>query len=194
MNPMISTGVAALVSLACISAIQSTGITEAEVYRAALPGRQASPGGPLRHALIASIYDPAPLWRGNDEITRQHAPYLDPVQRLTYARPETVAAFLQAILRPGRLPPQLGTLEQFRLVEESELPGQFDGWSAFQHRTGLGVGAFSVSHIGFDRSRTQALVYVAYRCGGLCASGRFVLLERRNAEWQVVKVDLYIES
>lgn len=43
------------------------------------------------------------------------------------------------------------------------------------------------SHVGFDRDRTQALVYVSYTCGGLCGDGQYVLLERSARGWRIAR-------
>ena len=166
----------------------------AEVYRAVLPGSDADGREPSRrHALIASTYDPSNLWRSLDAVTVKAMPFLDPRVRLAYAQPDTVTSFLRAIGVRSSLPKELRLGESFEVVNEKDLPNAGD-WTEFQKRTGLAAGAFSVSRIGYDASRTQALVYVSYQCGTLCGSGRFVLLERAADRWRVVRVDLYIES
>lgn len=48
---------------------------------------------------------------------------------------------------------------------------------------------FSLSPVGFNRARTQAIVYVQETCGRLCGSFRFHLLEKIRGEWKEVGVD-----
>lgn len=48
---------------------------------------------------------------------------------------------------------------------------------------------FSLSPVGFNRARTQAIVFVQETCGGLCGSFRFHLLEKVRGKWKEVAVD-----
>ena len=43
----------------------------------------------------------------------------------------------------------------------------------------------SLSSVGFDPHRTEALVYVSYYCGSLCAGGSFYVLRRSGIRWIV---------
>ena len=43
---------------------------------------------------------------------------------------------------------------------------------------------FSVSPVGFNRARTQAIVWVEETCGGLCGSFRFHFLEKVSGKWK----------
>lgn len=43
------------------------------------------------------------------------------------------------------------------------------------------------SRIGYNRRRTQAMVYVGYRCDGMCGDGQIVLLERRGGRWTITQ-------
>jgi len=167
----------------------------AEVYRTALGAMEFEPLGSARkkHALIASTFDPGGMWRELDQPTLESAPYLDPRRRLTYARTETIESFLSAIETQKPLPAALGRLPEFLLVQPHDAP-KADGWRAFERRHTLAPGVISVSRIGFDRSASQALLYVSFICGSLCGSDSFVLLERDGATWRVVKIDRYSES
>jgi hypothetical protein len=46
----------------------------------------------------------------------------------------------------------------------------------------------SVSPVGFNRDKTQAIVFVESSCGGLCGSWRFHLLEKVHGTWNEVPV------
>jgi hypothetical protein len=95
---------------------------EAEVYRAALGAITFEDLGSRskRHALVSSTFDPGGFWRGLDAETRKSAPYLDPRQRLTYAKTETIEAFLEAIGTQD-LPAALGSMPEFLLVQRKEI-------------------------------------------------------------------------
>ena len=43
---------------------------------------------------------------------------------------------------------------------------------------------FSLSPVGFNRARTQAIVYLEETCGGLCGSFRFHFLEKVRGKWK----------
>lgn len=45
-----------------------------------------------------------------------------------------------------------------------------------------------MSPVGFNREKTQAIVYVESSCGGLCGSWRFHLLEKVHGNWHEVPV------
>jgi len=46
-------------------------------------------------------------------------------------------------------------------------------------------GTVSVSRVGFNRDRTEALVYRSYICGGLCGYGSVLFLKRADNRWKV---------
>lgn len=48
-------------------------------------------------------------------------------------------------------------------------------------------GILSFSNIGFSKDRQQALVYFSYYCGSLCAGGSFMILQKKNGKWGVVR-------
>jgi hypothetical protein len=187
---------------ACLSVLATlqlqAPVAEAEVYRIALAAMQFEPLGSTsrKHALIAAPFDPGVMWRGLSEAAIKNAPYLDPKRRLTYAKPETVESFLAAIETQRPVPPDIGRLAAFLLVDERQARAVTarDGWRAFERRHALAPGIVSVSRIGFDRSGSQALLYVSFVCGLLCGHDDFVLLERGDAGWHVVKIDGYSES
>jgi hypothetical protein len=166
------------------------------VYRAAIGAiGLESPGAGRRYGVAAQTTDPSPVWRHYDADTLRAFPYLDPRHRLSYARPDTVSAFLAGVARTAPVPLDLEGLGPFLLVAESELvsPAARD-WSDLAGRKSLANGVLRLSPIGYSDARAQALVYVQFECGTLCGSGAFVLLERRGSGWRPVKVDVYIES
>ncbi len=46
-------------------------------------------------------------------------------------------------------------------------------------------GFMTLSRIGFNPSKTQALLYVGNLCGGLCGSGQFFLLVKEGNSWKI---------
>ena len=58
------------------------------------------------------------------------------------------------------------------------------GWTRFYDRYPDSGGYMEVSAVGFDSSKTRALVYVAHHCGGLCGGGTHHLLQKVDGRWQ----------
>ena len=50
----------------------------------------------------------------------------------------------------------------------------------------------SLSPVGFNRDRTQAIVFVRSLCGGLCGSWRFHVLEKVHGKWNEAKVAMCV--
>jgi hypothetical protein len=59
------------------------------------------------------------------------------------------------------------------------------GWEEFYQLYPKSQGIMSVSRIGFNPSKTQALVYVGNVCGGLCGIGDFFLLRKESGKWRI---------
>lgn len=71
----------------------------------------------------------------------------------------------------------------------SAMDGDVDGyWRAFYRRFPGAAGLVTLSRVGFNAARTQAVVGVSRGCGGLCGTGTVVLLERDpDGHWRVVR-------
>ena len=65
---------------------------------------------------------------------------------------------------------------------------QGGNWPAFYRQYPDSGGYVELSAIGFDRSKTRAMVYVAHHCGGLCGGGSYHLLEKVDAKWREADV------
>ena len=59
------------------------------------------------------------------------------------------------------------------------------GWCKFLERYPEAGGYISISRVGFNQMGTQALVYIAYGCGGLCGSGGYMVLAKENGLWKI---------
>lgn len=69
------------------------------------------------------------------------------------------------------------------LSQLEENPRQ--GIASLRNRQSGPFGIVSLSRVGFSAGGTQALVYAQFWCGGDCGHGEYVLLEKRDAGWQV---------
>jgi len=61
-----------------------------------------------------------------------------------------------------------------------------DKWRGFHSRYGTDR-YYSISRVGFNSDRTQALTYVVMTCGTLCRDYTYYYLEKRSDGWEVVK-------
>ena len=76
------------------------------------------------------------------------------------------------------------------LVPTEEVNALFHagGWANFYHHYPRAVNYVSMSAVGFNKEKTQALVTMTYTCGSACAGGRYYFLVKRNGKW--VEADL----
>ena len=63
-----------------------------------------------------------------------------------------------------------------------------EGWNKFYKRYPDSHGLVEFSAVGFNSQKTKALIYVVRQCGGLCGTGGYEFLVKRNGEW--VKADI----
>lgn len=61
-----------------------------------------------------------------------------------------------------------------------------EGWKDFNQRYPDSGGFIILSPVGFNKSRTLAVVYTGSSCGGLCGRWTFHLLEKDQDGWKVV--------
>ena len=61
-----------------------------------------------------------------------------------------------------------------------------EGWKNFNQRYPESGGFIIVSPVGFDKSKTLAVVYTGSSCGGLCGRWIFHLLEKDGGEWKAI--------
>jgi hypothetical protein len=61
------------------------------------------------------------------------------------------------------------------------------GWESFYKRYPRSGGLLALSKVGFNTRYDQALVYSENSCGGLCGSGYYNLLKKKDGKWILVK-------
>lgn len=60
-------------------------------------------------------------------------------------------------------------------------------WKDFYERYPNSPGEISLSRVGFNSDKDQALVYAGNSCGGLCGKGYYVMLMKSDRVWKVQK-------
>src|SRR5205085_7359943 len=125
----------------------------------------------------------------------QSEPFIPTVQKaMQAAQPDTLNDYLAQTKHEQQLKWLFDLKGRYVLVEASELnklgsrefTGLGDFWRNFYARYPAAHGLISFSNVGFNQAHTQAFVYVVNTCGGLCGSGRYVLLEKRAGAWEII--------
>src|ERR1044071_6206003 len=75
-------------------------------------------------------------------------------------------------------------------VSEKEIEDLFSkdvlgGWEKFYRKYPETRGYATFSRVGFNAEKTQALVYQAHSCGGLCGGGSYILLTKTSGVWTI---------
>jgi hypothetical protein len=98
----------------------------------------------------------------------------------------TRASFLLRNLFQTRILPKFALPSRARLIllPQSYLRSQSYGSAEFEKDFPHNIGFITLSGVGFNPARTQAVFYIDHFCG-LCGGGRYVLMERVNGSWQV---------
>jgi len=60
-------------------------------------------------------------------------------------------------------------------------------WTEYYRQYPGAQGHMALSRVGFSPDGKQVLFYVSNWCGGLCASGSYVVMEKHGSAWKVVK-------
>lgn len=78
---------------------------------------------------------------------------------------------------------------EYSLLEAEEMSDIFsnheDGWSEFYRRYPDSPGITTLSRVGFNQDRTEALVYMGTQFHYLAGAGNLIQLEKKNGEWKI---------
>jgi len=77
--------------------------------------------------------------------------------------------------------------EEINKLFENNAVGGKDGWEIFNKKYSNANGFISVSRVGFNKSKTQALIAVSHSCGWRCGEGSYKLLTKKNNTWEIEK-------
>lgn len=105
-------------------------------------------------------------------------------------KPETISDFETRNKQSARLEKKFPSKADFTLITREELDGIFRkglNWDKFYKMYPNTGGFYTVSRVGFSKDSTQALVFVAHSCGGLCGEGNYFFLQQTDGVWKVVK-------
>lgn len=71
----------------------------------------------------------------------------------------------------------------------NEIFNQKQGWARFSQRYPSAHGYYSFSPVGFNPTKTRAVVWTAYSCAGLCGGGTYHFFEKKDGSWREVSVN-----
>jgi hypothetical protein len=76
----------------------------------------------------------------------------------------------------------------YEMVSSDEIDTIFktegvSGWTKFYERHPDSGGWIELSAVGFNPSKTIAVVYAGHSCGGLCGGGTFHILQKVEGKW-----------
>jgi hypothetical protein len=60
-------------------------------------------------------------------------------------------------------------------------------WPDYYQKYPGAQGLLTLSRVGFSPDVKQAVFYASNTCGGLCATDAYVVMERRDSGWTIVK-------
>jgi len=60
-------------------------------------------------------------------------------------------------------------------------------WPEYYKQYPGAQGYMALSRVGFSPHENQALFYASNRCGGKCATGSYVVMEKHGSVWKIVK-------
>jgi hypothetical protein len=80
----------------------------------------------------------------------------------------------------------------YLLVPSAQIQALFHApgyeWEEFNRMYPDSGGYMQVSAVGFDNSKTHAMVYMAHQCGSLCGGGMHHVLEKIEGAWRAARV------
>ena len=77
------------------------------------------------------------------------------------------------------------TLDSFFRKPDGLQEMEYDSWKKFYEAFPESKGYIAFSRAGFDKEKTNAVVYLQHSCGSACASGYFITLRKVAGSWSV---------
>lgn len=118
---------------------------------------------------------------GIEKFLRKQAPSL---------RAATISSFHQANAEQAQLLPHLDLPLQYQLLSVEKIGSilkDISSWIDYYKRYPGAQGYLALSRVGFSSDGRQALLYATNRCGGMCATGSYIVMEKHGSAWKVVK-------
>jgi hypothetical protein len=104
--------------------------------------------------------------------------------------PQMVVEFKAKNASPSPLESRFILGVDYVLVSDEQLHQLFaaqDGWLEFYKQFPLSQGVMTLSQVAFNPSMDLALVYVGNQSGWLAGAGYYLLMEKENGVWKILK-------
>jgi hypothetical protein len=138
---------------------------------------------------VLIINESPSLWDGS--IADESKNFFEELKRSApQLQPETVNDLQVKSNEASRLERKFSLKIKYLLVKDEEIDALFKdnvmgGWEAFHRKHPKSSGILTLSRVGFNADKTQALVYKGWSCGGLCGGGGYTLLTKKKGVWVV---------
>jgi hypothetical protein len=100
-------------------------------------------------------------------------------------------SFRHVNAHPAFLPRSLHLSIDYETVTSAQLDPIFckhcGYWPAYYKQFPGSQGLLTFSGVGFSADGTQAFFYFSNRCGGLCGTGDYVIMEKHDGRWGIQK-------
>lgn len=121
-------------------------------------------------------------WEKTAESIREKDPALQQAALDAFRKVNAQQAFLRRSLHPSI---------DYELVTSAQLKPIFckhcGFWPAYYKQFPGSQGLLTFSGVGFSADGTQAFFYFSNRCEGLCGTGDYVIMEKRDGRWVIQK-------
>jgi len=109
---------------------------------------------------------------------------------------ETIDDYVTKNAKSHQLTKSLDLKLKYTLIPNEKIKRIFTGLPSdeFYRQFPDSGGYIALSRAGLNASSDQALAYMEHVCGGLCGSGHYLLLVKKNKEWVVQKQFVAWES
>jgi hypothetical protein len=102
----------------------------------------------------------------------------------------TLNSFRDANARPVPFRPSFHLPVAYELVDKTEIEAIFkkgEWWTDYYRKYPNSQGFLSLSRVGFSTDGKQGVFYTINGCGGKCGSDSYVVMEKVDLSWKVVK-------
>jgi len=120
-------------------------------------------------------------WKKVSKYLRKEAPAL---------QQETIEKLREVGTQSVPLRPSFQLPVPYQLVEAREIEAIFENkgwWTDYYKKYPGSQGYLVLSKIGFSPDGNQALFYASNSCGGKCGTGTYVVMQRSDTGWKLVK-------
>lgn len=138
---------------------------------------------------VLIINESTSLWEGF--VVDESKNFFEELKRSSQElQPETVNDLQVKSNDTSKLERKFSIKIKYLLVKDEEIDALFKddvmgGWEAFHRKYPKSSGFLTLSRVGFNEDKTQALVYKGWSCGGLCGGGSYILLTKKKGVWVV---------